>query len=569
MALGVPIDHVRECLYHLPYAERDRIIKLLTTRPSSPEELIKKYLPCKLWRLNNLYKIITTDAQKQQEAKSFNVQFVMNRVQWMIHGHALKYPRLIILKARQLGMSTFFLVSFFDDALTNEALTCGLIAQKMERANELLERVRFLWDNVHPFYKDLLGLSATRHKEGYLVLSNKSKVMASTSFRGGFLHRLHVSEYGAIARDTPNIAKRLWTDTVQALPTDMPFIIESTAAGHNDFYTRYQDAKTYHSLKNPRRDSSMFYPVFFPWQDEARYKVTHAGKVEHHHATYFQDLENLNIQLTKQQKNFFIFKSKEITDRWDLHREFPATEEHAFVLSQDGSYWLDTYNEHVLLQKRIKTNLYNPALDIYVAQDVGQSDYWCMIFFQWNAYDKMISIVGEYYNNQQTWEHYAEYIQKQQDYYKQKFARILLPHDSTKRSGFLLTGSDNTVRQSFMQRFGLKNVLLLERQPLKTSIDAVNIALRQLEIDKDCQYIIQCIKQYSRFKDPKTDMWSDQPMKSKYNHGADALRYCIQYIDTFLAPIENIQMETPQLWNSPIKHNYPHRPVGRSRKISI
>jgi hypothetical protein len=65
----------------------------MTTQPKDYEELITKYLPSKLWRMNNLYSIIDKIGDR--------IPFHMNYAQFKIHSTSLQHPRLIILKSRQ------------------------------------------------------------------------------------------------------------------------------------------------------------------------------------------------------------------------------------------------------------------------------------------------------------------------------------------------------------------------------------------------------------------------------------------------------------------------------------
>src|SRR5690606_21526983 len=72
---------------------------LLVTRPETEEEFLEFYLPSKLWRLNNLYTIVNKHGE--------SVPFVMNKSQHKVYAASLIHSRIIILKSRQQGISTF------------------------------------------------------------------------------------------------------------------------------------------------------------------------------------------------------------------------------------------------------------------------------------------------------------------------------------------------------------------------------------------------------------------------------------------------------------------------------
>ena len=56
---------------------------------------------------------------------------------------------MIVLKARQLGVTTFFSVLFLDDCLFNPNREAGIIADTRENAEEIFRtKVKDVWDNV-------------------------------------------------------------------------------------------------------------------------------------------------------------------------------------------------------------------------------------------------------------------------------------------------------------------------------------------------------------------------------------------------------------------------------------
>jgi len=71
------------------FPEDGDIYDLLTTKPRTFEELVTKYLPSKLWRLNNLYSII--------DKLGDPIPFKMNRAQFKVYAKTLEHPRVIIL----------------------------------------------------------------------------------------------------------------------------------------------------------------------------------------------------------------------------------------------------------------------------------------------------------------------------------------------------------------------------------------------------------------------------------------------------------------------------------------
>lgn len=153
-----------------------------------PEHM--KLLRDRFWRLNNLYFI--TDKQGKK------VRFRMTQEQ--IDYFQGMHTRNIILKARQLGFTTLVCIVQLDAALF-EAAKCALIAHTLNDAKRLFrEKVKYAYDNLP---KELRAANPARNDAaGELVFSKGGSLYVSTSFRGGTLRYLHVSEFGKICAET-------------------------------------------------------------------------------------------------------------------------------------------------------------------------------------------------------------------------------------------------------------------------------------------------------------------------------------------------------------------------------
>jgi len=200
----------------------------------SREDFEQYYLSSKLWRINNVYTVINKEGTP--------VIFRMNRAQHVVYAAARNHPRVIILKSRQQGISTFWLVSFFDDCMFGKTLSVGLMAQGTDEATTLLERVKILWDNLDDGVKQFAGVRVVKDNTKEYGFSNGCTMFIRVSFRSTTLQRLHISEFGKIANANPTRAKETKTGTLQALGKGNAGIIESTAEGRNDFKLMWDSA---------------------------------------------------------------------------------------------------------------------------------------------------------------------------------------------------------------------------------------------------------------------------------------------------------------------------------------
>ena len=215
------LPNVTKDQFHSMFPNHSYAWELLSTKPKDAEEFFYKYLPSKLWRLNNLYSIIDKAGDP--------IPFVMNRAQLYVYSKSLEHSRLIILKSRQQGISTLWLISYIDDLITLSNYNCGLMAQGKDEAGTLLERLKHTWNTLDGEIKEFFGLRVLKDNSQEFKLSNNSTMFIRTSFRSATLQRLHISELGKIANKYPERAKETKTGTLQALAPGNTGVIESTA----------------------------------------------------------------------------------------------------------------------------------------------------------------------------------------------------------------------------------------------------------------------------------------------------------------------------------------------------
>lgn len=497
---------------------------LLTTKPKNSNELLHKYLPSKLWRLNNLYRFI----DKYGNPNYFN----MNRAQFIVYSKLYLHHRIIILKSRQQGISTLWLMSFEDDAIFYNNLNCGLMAQGREEAQTLLERVKYTWDELNPGVKSFIGRRLDKNNASEFSFNNNSTIFIRTSFRSATLHRLHISELGKIANNSPKKAKETKTGTLQTLAPGNLGIVESTAEGNNMFKHMWDSAST--QLEIGRLAGKDFYPVFLSWLDDpdcVEYEDQIPTKEQ---SDYFSLLESkLNRVVTREQRNFWIAQERELEG--DIHQEYPATPAEAFAAAKDGTYWARKYLEHVVRKEHKVKGLYDTNLPVYCVMDLGRNDLMVLTFFQYHENmhgEYTIRIIHCYYNTGEGLDHYADYlkdiaVERNWDLTND----IILPHDANVTD---LSTSGARTREDILHENGITNTIVLNKEAVTVGINAVREDMPNIWLDEDCTYIEDCFLQYSKEWNELLEIWRNEPKKSQYNHGADTVRYMIQYVHEYL-----------------------------------
>jgi hypothetical protein len=173
-----------------------------------------KNLGSQLWRLNNLYHV--------ESKKGQVVPFVMNEAQRSLYRN-MHYLNMI-LKARQLGFSTFIAIFFLDVCVFNPSTQAGIIDLTIDDAKKKLQKAKLAYDMVPRFgqpederhwlhdWCPLVTSSAYELKWG-----NGSALDVGTSHRGGTKQYLHISELGPIAAKSPEKAKEIRTGALNAI----------------------------------------------------------------------------------------------------------------------------------------------------------------------------------------------------------------------------------------------------------------------------------------------------------------------------------------------------------------
>lgn len=483
-------------------------VDLFYTDPSSDVELLRDFMTSKLWRLNNLYTIVNKFGKK--------VRFKMNLSQHKVYAASLKHPRLIILKSRQQGISTLWLVSFFDDAIVNSNFSIGLMAQGQDESSTLLERVKILWENLDPNVKAFFGVSTNRDNTKEFSLTNGSNLFIRTSFRSATLQRLHISEMGKIANRYPEKAQETKTGTLQAIAPGNTAVIESTAEGDNMFKDMWDNSIKYFDSQS----TGDFMPVFLSWLDDPDCANRTDQVVGKKASDYFGELEHqLGRFLTQEQKNFWVVKHRELGDK--IYQEYPSTPVEAFMASKEGNYYAKLYLEHVKQGNREVRDLYDKNLDVQVAVDLGMDDTNVIGVFQ--TYRDEVRMIDEFVDNGQRISYYTDHLKAQP--YAENITLIVLPHDGEVRE--LTSGKTRT--EVFEEEMPDANVVVLPKAAdgvaVNEGIEQVRQLIGMLWVDTDrCPYTVECMYNYTKQWNEKLERWRDKPHHDEFSNGADMLR---------------------------------------------
>lgn len=469
-------------------------------------------LSLKWFRLNSLYKIKDKDGRV--------VRFKPNLAQRQRYEHGLK--RDIILKARQLGFTTFEMVDALDDCLFRDNFAAGCICHKIDDAQDIFRnKIGFAYQHIGDAWQQIfhmIGLRIPRPVSdksgtGAYVFDNGSSIRVSTSYRGGTLQRLHVSEFGKICRQYPHKAQEIVTGAFEAVGIDGQITLESTAEGREGYFFDY--CETARKLEDmgqaPTKMDFKFH--FFPWWQEPDYTLDPAGiVVSPRMLDYFDALEHKHgIRTTAGQQAWYAKKAEVLQD--DMQREYPSTPDEAFAQSIEGAYYA-TQMQHLRKNKRITSEVQiNPSLPVYTGWDLGMSDAMVIWFAQ--VVGREIHLVDYLEGEGEGIEYYADLLNKKGYRYGGHFG----PHDLAVRE--LGTGVS---RADIAKTFGINFEIVPRISNQAEGIQAVRNFLPACWIDEEaCHQGVLCLDNYRKEWDERRGVYKESPRHDWASHGAKAL----------------------------------------------
>lgn len=275
------------------------------------------------WRLQHLYRIRGTSAGEK-------IQFKPKPAQLRIAKWFGLWDRFLVLKARQVGISTLFLLWHLDATLFLPNTTTCILAHKQDSLRKLFRIIKIAYQSC-PDRVLLENGQIWEKPKAKFDNANElyfegldSSIYVALEARSDTIHRLHVSEAAFIKN-----AEDVLTATFGAVPEENGIIsIESTANGMGGLFF-----EMWAETEDEDRESS-FAPFFVGYQDEPRYQLS------------VDDPEPFKASLTEEERSLVAnhrhtlgnvaWRRRKLSNaatRKKFAQEFPANAEEAFLSS--------------------------------------------------------------------------------------------------------------------------------------------------------------------------------------------------------------------------------------------
>jgi len=448
------------------------------------------------WRLNNLYTIL--------DERGNEVPFRLNWAQEDLLDNM--HDKSLILKARQLGFTTFIQIFILDDCMFNSNVQAGVIAHTREDAEDFFtKKIKFAYEHMDEAIK--AANPATADSAKHLVFKNGSSIRVGTSLRSGTYQLLHISEFGKIAAKYPDKAREIKSGALNTLHEDSICWIESTAEGHEgEFFDVTQRSRQIADSGAPlTRMDFKFH--FYPWYKDPRYSIDVETIISDEMNEY---LDGLNARLTQGQKNWYARKAAEQGE--DMKREFPSTPDEAFESSIEGAYFAQQM-QAVRKNGQICRVPYEAALPVHTFWDLGISDSMSIWFYQRHGLENRF--IDYYENSGEGFGHYKKVLDEKDYVYGDHYG----PHDLEVRN----LGKEATTRKQIAADLGIKFRVVRRVSDKQAAIEAARGQLSSCWFDETkCAQGIKHLDNYRKEWNDKLGVFSDKPRHDAASHGADA-----------------------------------------------
>lgn len=468
------------------------------------EQQIRAKLSDRWWRLNNLYWIIDKRGRKVKFTPNWAQKYFYNNM-WFLS---------LILKARQLGFTTFIQIFMLDACLFNQNTSAGVIAHNREDAEDFFtKKIKYAFDNLPPWLRK--ELTATSDSAKKLAFSNGSSIRVGTSLRSGTYQYLHISEFGKICAKFPDKAEEIVTGALNTVDAGQFIFIESTAEGaYGRFFEMCQEAKGKAREALTKLDWAFF---FFSWWQHPDYILEGDVEADEASEAYFRKLESrLEIKISQERRNWYM--KKKATQRSKMTQEYPSTPEEAFQRISEYSVYGSEMKE-LREAERIGDFPYDPSRPVITGWDLGRSKTDATVIWFMQDMGGRYRLIDYYSEFKKPVKHYAKVLQNKPYVYN----RHLLPHDGNTNDFEL---KDYKQR---LQKQGVKNIEIVPRiGHFNEGIQAMRDFLPLCEFDEDnCADGILSVESY-RYEYDEKDGTFKQPRHDWSSHAESALRQIAQ-----------------------------------------
>jgi len=499
-----------------PKEEKKKLAGIDFSKYEFTKEDLVKGLGDPVWRLNNLYKIV----DKKTKVVTFRLNAAQTKLLKNLHN------RNVILKARQMGFSTFIQLLILDTAMFSPNQSGIIIAQDRETSEAIFrDKLKFAYDSLPEPFRISAPTDGEPSKTA-IAFTNGSIIEVRTSARGRTPTILHVSEFGKIAAKDQAKAREIVTGAMTAVAENGLIFVESTAeqGEEGEFYKMVRTAIRLMEAGRKLWKLEFKFHFFAWWEDPSYIAPVGSAVISPKDEDYFSEVEaRCGIILSPEKRTWYVLYRDNMYsgDQQMMYQEMPSYWEEAFKVSLEGAYFTEQFRR-LRKEDRITDVPYDPQYPVSTFWDLGADDYTAIWFIQ--ARPGYFAVINYFEENGEPFSFFVELMDTLGYVYDYHY----LPHDSRAvKQGKLRNESPEEMLQELAPHW---RFWVIDRIPDKMMAIAQARNLLPLCIfdQSKCKIGLRHLENYRKAWNERSGTWKSTPKDGIETHGSDAFLQAAQ-----------------------------------------
>jgi hypothetical protein len=415
--------------------------------------------------------------------------------------------------------STFIEIMILDLCMFKGMQAAGVVDVTLDDAKVKLEKIAFAYDRLPQNVKE--GNPTTKRNTEEIHWANGSKVSVGTSYRGGTLQFLHVSEYGKISVDSPEKAKEIKLGAMKAVHATGIIAVEATAHGRGgEFYVMVEGAKARDAARTPLTALD-FKLHFYGWWIKPEYRLpNNLVIITQELKDYFAEiapklLARHGMTLDANQMAWYA-KQREDLGPDDTLSEFPTVVEETFFNSLKGAFWKNEISK-ARREGRIGGLVpFDPTRRVNTFWDIGED---CTALI-WHQTDGLRHRLIDYYE-EEGWslQGACAMIDEKRRSRGFVYAQHLGPHDFGNKDW----GNNAQTRKETAKGLGVDITVVPRIDNKADAIEAGRRMLNSTWIDQErCSLLVERLENYRKKWNKTLGLFTSDPVHDMPSHAADS-----------------------------------------------
>lgn len=465
-----------------------------------------------VWRFNNLYYISDEDGNV--------IKFKPHPEQWeVIHAiYAKNLKKILILKARQLGMSTVIDLILLDQLLFTQGLTAAIVDLTQSDASKKLEsKIKLAWNHLPSDLKSAYVIGKDSDKRFQLKFKSEhtyNDIQAGLTARGSTFQFIHVSEWGAIQHEDESRSTEILTGALPAAKNGT-VVVETTWKGGRGGPLYENIVKPAIETPPEHRTDQDFHLFFFPWYTDSSYKLEgDASQIPPDITEYLDNVEKETSTTLSPSQRLWYYKVA-CAKGFFRFREYPSTLSECFKGLVEGAVYQDLVIS-ARLNGRIKPFPISHDNLVHTFWDIGAPENTSTIFIQFSH--REIHVIDAIVRQPDDLGHRVSQILSK----GYPLGRHFLPHDALSKQA---SGKNFS---SMLKDLGLHNLTVLPKpHSIWPGINHCQMIFPRFHFNTtnpQVETVVEALEVYRTKKDKALGYQTENPVHDWSSHIADPFR---------------------------------------------